>query len=183
DWTEQTPLGKAEWIKFFCVLLNKQEQAEKLFNEIETEYNTIKQVAEQAKKKPTVLSGALYKDIWYLPAGESWAAQFISDANANYLWSDTKGTGSLSLSLESVLEKGQAAEFWVSPSQFKGYEEMSASNIHYNEFQAFQNNKIHTYSATTGPTGGLLFFELGPQRPDLILKDLVHIFHPELLPD
>jgi len=183
DWTEQTPLGKAEWIKFFGVLLNKQEQAEKLFNQIEASYNNIKQVAEQADNKPTVLSGALYKDIWYLPAGESWAAQFISDANANYLWSDTKGTGSLSLSLESVLEKGQAAEFWVSPSQFIGYDEMWASNSHYKEFQAFKNKNIHTYSATTGPTGGLLFFELGPQRPDMILKDLVHIFHPELLPD
>lgn len=183
DWTEQTPLGKAEWIKLFGVLLNKQEQAEQVFKEIEYDYERIKQLAEKATKKPTVLSGALYKDIWYLPAGESWAAQFIRDANAQYLWFDTKGTGSLSLSLEAVLERGQMAEFWVSPSQFKRYEEMSASNLHYQNFDAFKNKKIHTYSATTGPTGGLLFFELGPQRPDIILKDLVYIFHPELLPD
>ena len=183
DWTEQTPLGKAEWIKFFGVLLNKQKQAEKLFNEIEADYKKIKELAEQASKKPTVLSGALYKDIWYLPTGESWAAQFITDANAQYLWADTKGTGSLSLSLESVLEKGQAAEIWISPSQFKNYEEMSISNTHYNEFLAFKNKNIHTFSATTGPTGGVLFYELGPQRPDIILKDLVRIFHPELLPE
>jgi iron complex transport system substrate-binding protein len=183
DWTEQTPLGKAEWIKFFGVLLNKQKKAEQLFNEIEVDYKKIKELAVQASKKPTVLSGALYKDIWYLPAGESWAAQFITDANAHYLWFDTKGTGSLSLSLESVLEKGQAAEFWISPSQFKGYEEMSTSNTHYKEFIAFKNQNIHTFSNTTGPTGGLLFYELGPQRPDMILKDLVRIFHPELLPE
>jgi iron complex transport system substrate-binding protein len=183
DWTEKTPLGKAEWIKFFGVLLNKQKRAEQLFNEIEADYKKIKELAVQASKKPTVLSGALYKDIWYLPAGESWAAQFITDANAHYLWSDTKGTGSLSLSLESVLEKGQAAEFWISPSQFKGYGEMSTSNTHYKEFIAFKNQNIHTFSSTTGPTGGLLFYELGPQRPDMILKDLVHIFHPELLPE
>jgi iron complex transport system substrate-binding protein len=183
DWTEQTPLGKAEWIKFFGVLLDRQEQAEQLFNKIESDYNRIKQLAKTASVTPTVLSGALYKDVWYLPAGESWAAQFIQDANAQYLWSDTKGTGSLSLSLESVLEKGQKADFWVSPSQFKGYEEMSASNVHYTEFDAFKTKSIHTYSATMGPTGGLLFFELGPQRPDLILQDLVHIFHPEVLPN
>lgn len=183
DWTEQTPLGKAEWIKFFGVLLNKQEQAENMFQEIESDYKSIKELAKKAARKPTVLSGALYKDIWYLPAGESWAAQFIRDANADYLWSDTKGTGSLSLSFESVLEKGQAAEFWVSPAQFKDYEEMSVANIHYSEFEAFKNKNIHTFSATTGPTGGLLYYELGPQRPDIILKDLVNIFHPELLPD
>ena len=180
---EQSPLGKAEWIKFFGVLLNKQELAEQLFNDIESNYNRIKQVAKKGTGKPTVLSGALYKDIWYLPAGESWAAQFIRDANARYLWSDTKGTGSLSLSLETVLEKGKTAEFWVSPSQFIAYEELSESNSHYEEFDAFKSKNIHTYSATTGPTGGLLFFELGPQRPDLILQDLVHIFHPEVLPD
>ncbi len=183
DWTERTPLGKAEWIKFFGVLLDRQEQAELLFNEIESDYNSIKQLAKKATETPTVLSGAVYKDIWYLPAGESWAAQFIRDANAHYLWSDTKGTGSLSLSLESVLEKGHAAKFWVSPSQFKSYKEMSTSNQHYEEFDAFKNKNIHTYSTTKGPTGGLLFFELGPQRPDLILKDLVHIFHPEVLPN
>jgi len=182
DWTEQTPLGKAEWIKFFGVLLDKQEEAERLFNQITEDYTAVKQLAENANKKPTVLSGALYKDVWYLPAGESWAAQFIRDANAQYLWSDTKGTGSLSLSLESVLEQGQMADFWVSPAQFKGYEEMATANTHYNQFKAFKDKNIHTFSATTGPTGGLLFYELGPQRPDIILKDMVGIFHPELLP-
>ena len=183
EWTEQTPLGKAEWIKFFGVLLQKQEEADLIFNKIAEDYNGVKELAQQANKKPTVLSGALYKDVWYLPAGESWAAQFITDANADYLWFDTEGTGSLSLSLETVLEKGQTAEFWVSPSQFKAYSEMSQANNHYKEFEAFTNKNIFTFAATTGPTGGLLFYELGPQRPDIILKDLVHIFHPELLPE
>jgi iron complex transport system substrate-binding protein len=183
EWTEQTPLGKAEWIKFFGVLLEKQEEAERIFNRIAKDYNTVKALAQKAKNKPTVLSGALYKDVWYLPAGESWAAQFITDANGNYLWSDTQGTGSLSLSLETVLEKAQQAEFWVSPSQFTAYTEMSEANNHYGEFEAFKNKHVFTFAGTTGPTGVLLFYELGPQRPDIILKDLVHIFHPELLPE
>jgi iron complex transport system substrate-binding protein len=85
--------------------------------------------------------------------------------------------------LESVLEQGQTADFWVSPSQFKTYEEMATANTHYNEFNAFKERNIHTFSSTTGPTGGLLFYELGPQRPDIILKDMVRIFHPELLPE
>ena len=183
DWTERTPLGKAEWIKFFGVLLNKEKEADSIFNTIETEYQKTKQLTKKATKKPTILSGAIYKDVWYLPAGESWASKFLEDANTNYLWGESKGTGSLSLSLESVLDKGAQADFWVSPSQFTSYKEMESANSHYQQFNAFKNKKIYTFAHTKGITGGLLYYELAPQRPDLVLKDLVHIFHPELLPN
>lgn len=183
DWTEETPLGKAEWIKFFGVLLDKEKEADSIFNSIEQEYLRVRSLAGEAKTTPTVLSGALYKDVWYLPAGESWAAQFMKDANANYLYSDSKGTGSLSLSLESVLEKGKDADFWISPSRFTTYSEMESSNGHYQQFNAFNNHTVFTFANTTGPTGGLLYYELAPQRPDLVLKDLVRIFHPEVLPE
>jgi len=183
DWTEETPLGKAEWIKFFGVLLDKQKEANSIFEEIETSYQNIKETAAKVSKRPTVLSGALYKDVWYLPAGESWAAQFIQDAGGNYLYADTKGTGSLSLSMESVLEKGQNADVWVAPSQFTSYQKMEQSNMHYGQFKAFRDKKVYTFANTKGATGGLLYYELAPQRPDLVLKDLVHFFHPEILPD
>ncbi|MDT0607201.1 ABC transporter substrate-binding protein [Croceitalea rosinachiae] len=183
DWTEQTPLGKAEWIKFFGVLLGKEKEADSIFKTIASSYNQVKELARTAKKRPTVLSGALYKDVWYLPAGKSWAAQFLADANADYLWADSEGTGSLSLSLETALEKGQDAEFWISPSQFTTYDDLINANNHYSEFEAFKNKHLFTFSATKGPTGGLLYYELAPQRPDLVLKDLVHIFHPEVLPN
>ncbi|MEO0571751.1 MAG: ABC transporter substrate-binding protein [Bacteroidota bacterium] len=183
DWTEETPLGKAEWLKFFGVLLHKERQADSLFQEIETEYLNIKELASKAREEPTVLSGALYKDVWYLPAGESWAAQFINDANAKYIYASTEGTGSLSLGLEAVLEKARLSDYWIAPSRFTSYEEMKQTNDHYLGFKPFQEKKIYTFAATTGATGGLLYYELAPQRPDIVLKDLVRIFHPELLPD
>lgn len=183
DWNEKTPLGKAEWIKFFGVLLNKEKEADSIFTQIVSEYKCIKALSKKASHKPTVLSGALYKDVWYLPAGESWAAQFLSDANVDYLWKESKGTGSLSLSLESVLEKGKTADFWISPSQFTSYSKMEKANSHYHQFKAFKDKKIFTFSAIKGPTGGLLFYELASQRPDLVLKDMVHIFHPDVLPN
>lgn len=183
DWNEKTPLGKAEWIKFFGVLLNKEKEADSIFNQIATEYQKAKNLTKNIKQKPTILSGALYKDVWYMPAGQSWASQFLEDAGVDYLWKSSKGSGSLSLSLESVLEKGSQADFWISPSQFTSYKEMEVSNSHYLEFNAFKAKKIYSFANTKGPTGGLLYYELAPQRPDLVLKDLVHIFHPELLPD
>jgi len=183
DWTEGSPLGKAEWIKFFAPFFGKEKEADSIFTTIKSDYLKARDLAKKAKNKPTVLSGALYKDVWYLPAGESWAAQFIVDANAEYPWKNTKGTGSLSLSLENVLEKGQKADFWISPSEYTSYNSIKEGNRHYTQFDAYRNKNIYTYANTKGATGGLLYYELGPARPDLVLKDLVHIFHPELLPD
>lgn len=182
DWTEQTPLGKAEWIKFFAPFFQLEEKAEILFDSIADAYQQAKELAKKASNIPSVMSGALYKDVWYAPGGKSWAAQFIKDANARYLWEETEETGSLSLSLESVLAKAINADFWVSPSQFTSYAELEKANSHYLQFKPLKNKKIYTYATSKGKTGGLIFFELGPNRPDLILKDLIHIFHPEVLP-
>ncbi len=183
DWTEPTPLGKAEWIKFFAPFFELESMADSIFSTIETSYRDSKSLARSAKNRPTVLSGALYKDIWYLPAGESWAAGFIKDANAEYLWNKTKGTGSLSLSLEAVLDMATEADYWISPSQFRSYSEMNSANEHYNRFNAFQQKRVHTFALSRGSTGGLLYYELGPGRPDIVLRDLIRIFHPDLLPD
>ena len=183
DWTEETPLGKAEWIKFFGVLLDKEMKADSIFSTIETAYLDVKKKAAKAKTKPAILSGALYKDVWYLPTGNSWAAQFIEDANGSYLYKESSGSGSLSLSLESVLEKAQDADIWVAPSQFTSFSEMEQANSHYEQFKAFQNKKVYTFANTRGASGGLLYYELAPQRPDLVLKDLVHFFHPGILPE
>ena len=183
DWTEQTPLGKAEWIKFFAPFFEEETLAETLFDSIATAYTQARNIAMEASITPTVMSGALYKDVWYAPGGSSWAAEFIRDANGKYLWDETEETGSLSLGLESVLDRSNEADIWISPSQFTSYEDMEKSNRHYTEFAPFENRRIYTYALSKGKTGGLTFFELGPSRPDLILKDLIHIFHPGLLPD
>lgn len=180
DWTETSPLGKAEWIKFFAAFYNKEKEANQIFSEIETEYNKAIKMASKATNKPTVLSGAMYKDVWYLPQGNSWAAQFIIDANANYLWKETQGTGSLSLSLESVLEKGQNAQFWIGPGYASNLTQLKEAHLVYTKFDSFKNKNIYGFTNNKGETGGVLYFELAPNRPDLVLKDLIKILHPEL---
>jgi len=180
DWTEETPLGKAEWIKFFAPFFRKEFLADSIFKAIKTSYEQTKNIAKTASKIPKVISGAMYKDVWYLPGGKSWAAQFLADANADYLWKNTTETGSLSLSWESVLETAQHADFWIGPAQFGSYENMKESSKHYTQLDAYQNKQIFTFANTKGQTGGVLYYELAPQRPDLVLKDLIYILHPEL---
>lgn len=183
DWLEETPLGRAEWIKFFGALFNKEKEADSIFNVIEKNYLEAKQIAQKSKNKPTIVSGGLFKDVWYLPAGESFEATFLKDANTSYLWSDSKGKGSLSLNVENVFLKGRDAEIWISPSFHTSINELKEVNAIYPQFKAFQTGSIYSYMNNKGETGGILYFELSPTRPDLVLKDIIKITHPELLPE
>jgi iron complex transport system substrate-binding protein len=163
------------------VLFNKEKEADSIFKAIERDYLAAKDIAKQAKNQPTVLSGAMHKDVWYLPNGSSPEAQFLKDANVNYLWSETTGNGSLALSFEVVLDKAKDADLWLSPSYYSSFEQMEKTNSLYTNFEAFKNGNIYSFSNTTGDTGGVLYYELGTARPDLVLKDLIKICHPELL--
>ena len=182
DWNEQSPLGKAEWIKFFGALYGLDAKAKTIFSTIEKEYQNTLALAQKAKQKPTVLSGAMYQDQWFVPQGESWMALFLKEAQSNYLWANTKGTGSLSLPFETILEKAQKAEFWIAPGDFSSLQELKNSNPHYVEFNAFKNKKVYSYAIHKGAKGGILFFEWSAARPDWVLNDLIAIFHPELVP-
>ncbi|MGB2225744.1 MAG: ABC transporter substrate-binding protein, partial [Polaribacter sp.] len=93
------------------------------------------------------------------------------------------GKGSLQLSFERVFEKAKAAKFWIAPGYFSSKNQMVSSNKLYAEFDAFKNDNIYTPTTKSGPTGGVLYYELATIRPDLVLKDLIKITHPELLPD
>ncbi len=183
DWNEQSPLGKAEWIKFFGALYGMDAKAKTIFSSIEKEYHTTLALAKKAPYKPTVMSGAMYQDQWFVPQGESWMALFLKESQSNYLWANTKGTGSLTLPFETILEKAQKAEFWIAPGDFSSIKEMNNSNPHYAKFEAFKNKKVYSYALHKGAKGGILFFEWSATRPDWVLKDLIAIFHPELLPN
>lgn len=182
DWNEENALGKAEWIKFFGALYGKQKQATALFTKIEKDFFKTIRIAKMAKTTPSILAGDMFEDRWYLPRGTSWGSLLLKQANGNYLWQETSGTGSLSLSFETVFEKAKRADVWITSGQFSYLKEMTNSNPHYAEFNAFKNKNVYSFSGKKGKTGGILYYELAPNRPDLVLKDLVKILHPELLP-
>jgi iron complex transport system substrate-binding protein len=181
DWTEQHPLGRAEWIQLFGALFGLEEKADQVFKTIEKDYLEAIELAQKATSKPTIFSGAIYQDQWYLPQGKSWAAQFLENANGNYLWQDSEGTGSLSLSFETVLEKAQNADFWIGPGQFTSFEQLEKANPNYKHFKAVQNKNVYSFSSKKGKTGGIIYYELASNRPDLVLKDLIKILHPKLM--
>lgn len=181
DWNEETPLGKAEWIKFFGALYGKQKEAHAIFSKIEKDYLKTIEIVKKATTTPTILAGDMFEDKWYLPKGTSWGSLILKEAKSNYLWQETTGTGSLSLSFETVFEKAKSANIWITSGQFSTLKEMTDANPHYAQFDAFKNKNVYSFNGKKGKTGGILYYELAPNRPDIVLKDIVKILHPELL--
>lgn len=180
SWLENHPLGRAEWIKLYGYLFNEEEKANTYFKKIETNYNNALQLAKKSTNKPSVLAGNLYKDVWYAPGGKSYVAKLINDANANYLWKNDNNIGSLPLSFESVFNKAENADIWIDGGQFSSINKLVAFNNKYGVFKATQHKKVYSKELNKGKTGGILYYEDGSLRPDLILKDLIKIFHPNL---
>ena len=182
DWMEQSPLGKAEWIKLYGALFGKEDKAKELFDKIVLSYEQAKKLVADKPATSTVLYGSMYEDVWYVAKGNSWVAQFMNDAHSNYLWANLKGTGSEGLSFEKVLDKAKTANYWIATGSVKSLAEFEKLNPHYVEFDAFKNKTIYTFEGKLGATGGTIYYELSPSRPDLVLKDYIKIFHPDLLP-
>ncbi|WP_245942338.1 ABC transporter substrate-binding protein [Algoriphagus chordae] len=184
EYVEQHPLGRAEWIKFTGVLLGKYEEAKLAFEQVENDYLEAEKLSNSIvdSLRPTVLSGVLYQDIWYAPGSESWGAKILQNAGGNYIFSDQKGTGSAQLNYEFVLENALEADFWIGSADFPDLQTMGNAEPRYKAFKAFKAGNVFSYTQRRGRAGGLEYFELGYMRPDLILKDLIKIIHPDLLP-
>ncbi|EAZ80990.1 ABC transporter substrate-binding protein [Algoriphagus machipongonensis] len=184
EYVEQHPLGRAEWIKFTGVLLGNFEKASEIFEEVENDYFEAVNLTENIPddKRPSVLSGVMYQDIWYAPGADSWGAKILQNAGGNYIFNDQKGSGSLQLNYEFVLDRAIDSEVWIGSSDFPSIKQMGEMEPRYIAFKAFKNGNIYSYTQKKGPTGGLEYFELGYMRPDLILKDLIKILHPDLIP-
>ena len=183
EYLEKHPLGRAEWIKFTSFFFNKEKMADSVFQIIEKEYLSAQTLAKASSSKPTVMSGIVYGDIWFMPGGKNYAAILLNDAGCNYLWKDTESNGWLEIGFESVFAKAKDADLWIGVGNFKSLIEIEASEKRYALFKPFKERNIYTYNARQGAKGGSEFLELGYLRPDIILKDLVKIAHPELLPE
>ena len=182
EYLEDHPLGRAEWIKYMALFLDKSEMADSIFNKIKIEYQKSQELVNKVDTKPTVLTGILYGDAWYLPGGKNYAAKLFRDAGYQYLWDDDASNGFLNLSFESVYAKAKDADYWIGVGSFKSRKEMQSTEKRYSLFDSFQAGNVFTYDARKGATGGSEYLELGYSRPDIILKDLIKIAHPELLP-
>lgn len=180
DYLETSPLGRAEWIKFFGAIFHKREMADSIFEEVTNRYNTLKQLTNDIKVRPTVMSGVVYGDVWFLPGGNNWSAQFLQDGGGTYIMNENQKTGWLELDFEYVFEKGRTSDFWIGVSTFHSLQELQSQDNRYADFKAFQEGKVYNHTKKVGPEGGYDIFESGYARPDRVLADIIEILHPDL---
>ena len=183
EYLEETPLAKAEWLKFFGIIFNLEEKSDSIFSVINSEYNSIRQSAWQFPEKPTVFAGLPWKDSWYIAGGMSNLACLIKDAGASYVWNNDTSKESFPLNLEMVFNKAGNADFWINSGSANSLKEISSTDSRLTLFKAFQFKKIYNNNSKCNLSGGNDYWESGIVNPQIILKDIVKIFHPQAFPN
>lgn len=179
DYMENTPLGRAEWIRVIGMLAGCEDKANAWFDDIERRYNALSTLCANVEQRPTVFSDLAFNGQWYVAGGKSYIAKLFADAGADYIWKDNPSTASVPMDAESILAKAQHADYWrvINSNPFPmTYESLAKESPVYPLFDAFRNRQIIVCDIL--PTG---YFEQSQCEPDLLLADFIHFFHPELL--
>lgn len=179
DYMENTPLGRAEWIRVIGMLAGCEDKADAWFDDIERRYNALSTLCANVEQRPTVFSDLAFNGQWYVAGGRSYIAKLFADAGADYIWKDNPSTASVPMDAESILAKAQHADYWrvINSNPFPmTYESLAKESPVYPLFDAFKNRQIIVCDIL--PTG---YFEQSQCEPDLLLADFIHFFHPELL--
>ena len=182
EYLEQNPLEKSKYLEVFGKLLGTEKEALSKFNEIKNSYDSLKILAQKSEKKPQVLANEMYGNQWFLPGGKTNLAQLILDANAIYINAENPESKAVPMSFEEVYAKSQKAEFWVNVGNHQTKKELLQINPNYSKMNVYNQGKLYTVSGKEkGKSND--YFESGVVRADLVLKDYIKIFHPELLPN
>jgi iron complex transport system substrate-binding protein len=177
DHLEETPLARAEWIKFIGAFVGQGKPADSIFTNVEKKYLTLKDSMRQFDKGPKVLSELKYGETWYVPGGKSFMSSFINDAGGQYAWKDNTEKGSLPLSFEQVYRIAGDAEVWINLSMVTNQNEMLSEDERYQKFKAFQTNRLYNNNKRVNAKGYSDYWETAMFHPDRVLRDLILIFH------
>jgi len=182
---ELDPLGQAEWVKFLGMFIGKEREANEVFAGIESRYNELKEKAQAPSDSPrgegglpTVFSGEMHYGTWHAVGGKNYLAQIFRDAGARYVIDDEETSGE-NLEFEKMYAQAANADYWRILNSYPGefsYEALKASEPRNELFKAFKERKIIYCNMKQTP-----YYEIAPVEPDVLLKDFVAIFHPELV--
>ncbi|MDK2978523.1 MAG: cobalamin transport system substrate-binding protein [Bacteroidales bacterium] len=181
EYLETHPLGKLEWIKFIAALYDKEDEAALYFQKVENEYNLLVDLVSTTKKKPKVLFGLPWKDTWYVPGGNSFLAKMVDDAGGDYIWRENNSRESIPLDIEHVFVEANNADVWLNTGTVKHKHEIVKIDDRFKDFNPFMHSRIYNNNLLQNEWGGNDYWEKGTVEPHIILKDLIKIFHPELL--
>lgn len=177
DYMETSPLGRAEWMKFYGLLFKSEERSDSLFSSIEKEYLALKAEAAKLPLGLSILTERKMGSVWYVPGGKSTMGILLKDANAKYIFADDTHSGSLAYGPERILSKGTQIDVWA--FKYFGGKALSKSDLlaeyeGYKVLKAFNSNSIYQVDTSTQP-----YFELTSFHPEILLREFIILAHPK----
>lgn len=177
DYMETSPLGRAEWMKFYGLLFKSEERSDSLFSSIEKEYLALKAEAAKLPQGLSILTERKMGSVWYVPGGKSTMGILLKDANAKYIFADDTHSGSLAYGPERILSKGTQIDVWA--FKYFGGKALSKSDLlaeyeGYKVLKAFNSNSIYQVDTSTQP-----YFELTSFHPEILLREFIILAHPK----
>jgi len=179
DWQEIHPLGKAEWMIFIAAFYNREQEAQLLFSKIELRYEKLKNSAKDLEK-PSVFNGSEYQGIWYSAGGQSYMSRLYQDAGGYYILKDNASQGSVNLDFEVMLNKAINTDIWMYTSGLQKENVQMLYTEKYKHLKAVIKHQVYSYHKRVNELGANDYFETGSWKPDVVLQDLIWIFHPEI---
>ena len=183
EYLEESPLGKAEWMLVLSELTDKREEGMEIFREIPKRYYALKTLTDSVKQRPTVMFNTPWNDSWVMPSTQSYMAQLVTDAGADYIYKENTSNSSTPIGLETAYKLIQKADYWINVGMASTLDELKTVNPKFVDAKAVREKTVYNNNLRTTPTGGNDYWESAVVRPDIVLRDLIHIFHPELVSD
>lgn len=182
DYLEESPLGKAEWLVALSEVVGKRAKGEKVFADIPIRYNALKQkVSGAVLDAPSVMLNTPYGDSWFMPSTENYAVRLITDAGGDYIYKKNTGNSSTPIDLEEAYLLASEADMWLNVGMANTLDELKAACPKFADTRCVRNGYVYNNNARTNAAGGNDYYESAVVNPDLLLRDLVKIFHPELV--
>ena len=181
EYLEQSPLGKAEWLVAVAEIAGMRERGEEVFREIPLRYDSLKTLAAKAEQKPVVMLNTPYGDSWLMAPPSSYVARLIADAGGDYIYKKNTSNRSLPIDLEEAYLLASQVDMWLHVGMANTLDELRAACPKFTDTRCFRNGYVYNNNARTNAAGGNDYYESAVVNPDLVLRDLVKIFHPELV--
>lgn len=179
DYMETEPLARAEWIKLLGELYDRRELAQSVYSQVSADYQALVSEAAKQPEHPRVIVETLTSGVWYMPGGRSYMARMLTDAGADYPWSDNQSTGSLQLDMASVIDRASDADIWL--MRTFGYMPTRATLTDISplneRFKAFKDGRVYACDTKERPVFNDIAF-----HPERVLLDYIIIFHPDFMP-
>ena len=185
EWLEPSALARAEWLKYMALFLNEERHAQSLYSAIKGRYRSLstRALAGSETGRPLVMTGRSTRGVFTIAGGRSYVAALIKDAGGRYAWADNPALGSATVDFEAQIQRAANADVWINGGGWKSLADMLNDEPRYAVFKAYREGQVWTYERRLTATGANDYWARSVTHPDLLLADLVRIFHPRAIPD